>query len=103
MKKSELKQLIREVIQEMYTNNPEVDNHIATIETSKGSYNLWWEEDREEDNVKTEYYVKGPDGKIHWVTIPGVNPYDRLNKKNMEDIKNWIEGGMKRVNPFTGK
>lgn len=103
MKKSELKQLIREVVQEMFSNNPEVDNHVANIETSKGTYNMWYEEDRDDDNIKIEYYVKGPDGKTHWVTIPDISPYGGLKKKNMEDIKKWIEGGMKYVNPFTGK
>jgi hypothetical protein len=91
MKKSELKALIREVIEEMQSWEEDY-NSLGTIETSKGVFTLWYEEDREEDNIKKSYYIKGPDGKTH--SVPGLSPYGYIEKKDRENIKQWIEKGM---------
>jgi len=94
MKKSELKALIKEVIEEVYGLH-EADNVIATIQTSNGPYEIYSEEDREQDNIKTNYFAKGPDGKSHWINVGlELSPYKDLTKQNIEDIKNWIESGM---------
>jgi hypothetical protein len=125
MKKSELKKLIIEVVEEVSKmENPcwkgykaygtknkggkEVPNCVPVkegmsgeeyakdIQTSKGVFKYWMEEDREPDNMKLFFYVKGPDGKVHDVDM---NPYEHnpYSPENIEKVKNWIESGMPKT------
>jgi hypothetical protein len=125
MKKSELKKLIIEVVEEVSKmENPcwkgykaygtknkggkEVPNCVPVkegmageeyakdIQTSKGVFKYWMEEDREPDNMKLFFYVKGPDGKVHDVDM---NPYEYnpYSPENIEKVKKWIESGMPKT------
>ena len=125
MKKSELKKLIIEVVEEVSKmENPcwkgykaygtknkggkEVPNCVPVkegmtgeeyakdIQTSKGVFKYWIEEDREPDNMKLFFYVKGPDGKVHDVDM---NPYEYnpYSPENIEKVKKWIESGMPKT------
>ena len=125
MTKSELKLLIREAVEEVTKmenpcwkgyeaygtkkkNGKEVPNCVPVneamsgeeyakdIQTSKGVFKYWIEEDREPDNIKLFYYVKGPDGKVHDVDM---NPYEYnpYSPENIEKVKNWIESGMPKT------
>jgi hypothetical protein len=101
MKKSELKDLIKEMLQDQHplpqdthaTDLNELVDNSVMIQTSKGPYKFWADEDREEDNIKLFHYVKGPDGKEHDVNI---SPYE-INWKSpdmIEKVKKWIESDM---------
>jgi len=101
MKKSELKDLIKEMLQDQHplpqdthaTDLNELFDNSVMIQTSKGPYKFWADEDREEDNIKLFHYVKGPDGKEHDVNI---SPYE-INWKSpdmIEKVKKWIESDM---------
>lgn len=91
MKKSELKALIREVVETMVQEwNSESDG--VDIPTSKGVYKFWAELEKEEDNQKWFHYVKGPDGVPHFVDL---SPYEEpYSKENVQKVKSWIESGM---------
>jgi hypothetical protein len=101
MNKSELKDLIKEMLQDQHplpqdthaTDLNELFDNSVMIQTSKGPYKFWADEDREEDNIKLFHYVKGPDGKEHDVNI---SPYE-INWKSpdmIEKVKKWIESDM---------
>ena len=101
MKKSELKSLIKEMLQDQHplpqdthaTDLNELFDNSVMIQTSKGPYKFYADEDREEDNIKLFHYVKGPDGKEHDVNI---SPYE-INWKSpdmIEKVKKWIESDM---------
>ena len=110
MKKSELKSLIKMIVTESHDlylgeEHPLPQDTHATdlnelaedsgvvIQTVKGPYKFWADEDREEDNIKLFHYVKGPDGKEHYVDI---SPYE-INWKSpdmIEKVKKWIESDM---------
>jgi hypothetical protein len=101
MNKSELKSLIKEMLQDQHplpqdthaTDLNELFDNSVMIQTSKGPYKFWADEDREEDNIKLFHYVKGPDGKEHDVNI---SPYE-INWKSpamIEKVKKWIESDM---------
>jgi hypothetical protein len=72
------------------------EEYAKDIQTSKGVFKYWMEEDREPDNMKLFYYVKGPDGKVHDVDM---NPYEYnpYSPENIEKVKNWIESGMPKT------
>ena len=72
------------------------EEYAKDIQTSKGVFKYWIEEDREPDNIKLFYYVKGPDGKVHDVDM---NPYEYnpYSPENIEKVKNWIESGMPKT------
>jgi len=101
MNKSELKDLIKEMLQDQHplpqdthaTDLNELFDNSVMIQTSKGPYKFWADEDREEDNIKLFHYVKGPDGKEYDVNI---SPYE-INWKSpdmIEKVKKWIESDM---------
>ena len=113
MKKSELKSLIKLIVTESHDlylgeEHPLPQDTHATdlnelaedsgvvIQTVKGPYKFWADEDREEDNIKLFHYVKGPDGKEHDVNI---SPYE-INWKSpdmIEKVKKWIESDMPNI------
>ena len=113
MKKSELKSLIKMIVTESHDlylgeEHPLPQDTHATdlnelaedsgvvIQTVKGPYKFWADEDREEDNIKLFHYVKGPDGKEHDVNI---SPYE-INWKSpamIEKVKKWIESDMPNI------
>ena len=72
------------------------EKNARNIQTSKGVFKYWIEEDREPDNIKLFFYVKGPDGKVHDVDM---NPYEYnpYSPENIEKVKNWIESGMPKT------
>ena len=72
------------------------EEYAKDIQTSKGVFKYWIEEDREPDNIKLFFYVKGPDGKVHDVDM---NPYEHnpYSPENIEKVKNWIESGMPKT------
>lgn len=72
------------------------EEYAKDIQTSKGVFKYWIEEDREPDNIKLFYYVKGPDGKVHDVDM---NPYEYnpYSPENIEKVKKWIESGMPKT------
>ena len=72
------------------------EEYAKDIQTSKGVFKYWMEEDREPDNMKLFFYVKGPDGKVHDVDM---NPYEHnpYSPENIEKVKNWIESGMPKT------
>jgi len=113
MKKSELKSFIKLIVTESHDlylgeEHPLPQDTHATdlnelaedsgvvIQTVKGPYKFWADEDREEDNIKLFHYVKGPDGKEHDVNI---SPYE-INWKSpamIEKVKKWIESDMPNI------
>jgi hypothetical protein len=142
MTKSELKLLIREAVEEVTKmenpcwkgyeaygtkkkNGKEVPNCVPVneamsgeeyakdIQTSEGVFKYWMEEDREPDNMKLFFYVKGPDGKVHGVDMNPYeyNPYSPENiekvggrgiflMKHLSDEVKFEEGGKKTVLSF---
>ena len=96
MKENTLKNLIKEMVEEVMNEAMSGEEYAKDIQTSEGVFKYWMEEDREPDNMKLFFYVKGPDGKVHDVDM---NPYEYnpYSPENIEKVKNWIESGMPKT------
>jgi len=88
MKKSQLKQLIKECIKESYLE----DNDMHYTASDGQVYTLHVDEDKEEDNVKNFHYIKFPNGKSEYVDF---SPYTDGGREFVLWVELYIKTGGK--------
>lgn len=99
MKKSELRQLIKEVVSKVLSEREmsgiEFENSLI-LKTNKGNYKFWAEEDREEDNRKLRYILQKDGSNI--LVPSNLAPTYPTGGPDMEKISKeviaWINKGM---------
>lgn len=103
MKKSELLQLIKEVVSKVLSEREmsgiEFENSLI-LKTNKGNYKFWAEEEREKNNRKWMYFLQKDDSERGpSILVPSnLAPTYPIGGPNMEKISkaiiDWINKGM---------